>query len=72
MFYKIHTNIDAYPFIININKCPSIHEFIDSFIHLNHGYAAVELFNVSEQRSQEVFTLLKDQKNLRQAILGSH
>lgn len=65
LFYKIHTNIDAYPFIINISKCPTINEFIDAFVHLNAGYAAVELFNVSEARSKQAFALLKDNKNLR-------
>ncbi|KAL4510723.1 hypothetical protein ABPG72_004877 [Tetrahymena utriculariae] len=71
LFYKIHTNIDSYPFVININKCPTINEFIEAFLYLNDAYAAVELFNVSEERSKQVFSILQNQK-VRQAILGSH
>ncbi|EGR27409.1 malate dehydrogenase, putative [Ichthyophthirius multifiliis] len=72
LFYKIHTNIDAYPFVININKCQNIEDFIEAFTSLSSSYVGVELFNVKEERSLQIQDILSKRNDVSLLIFGSH
>ena len=59
LFYKLHCNIDAYPFIIDSKLCQTEEQYLEILDGLGCSFAGVEIFNTDCRKYNNLLETLK-------------
>lgn len=70
MFYKVSSNIDAYPFIFDPKLTDTDEKFIENLEALSGTCSAIELLNIKEEKLKTLIPEIK-KRQFKMAFISS-
>jgi malate dehydrogenase (oxaloacetate-decarboxylating) len=71
-YYKASFDIDCYPLLMHHFKCNSAKDIYDLLYNFDSTYAAVEIYNISKQKHDDLLELIKKSPLELMLIMDEH